>query len=213
MLISKKAVKEKRQDKIPYEHYRSIFKDFSPKMMSENTGCPYDSEKEEFKVNLMKNYYIVRYPSGEVLKDDYTDVEKHPVKTLILRYLMNAKGTPPINKNITYRDIPGGNVYYSNFYGRCILRLSKTFGDNIAGFEKALEILDAEKVDLGDSAYKFKFMNNVFITFVLWEGDDEFPPSAQVLFDSNISSYFDAEDLAFVGDISLEIITKLAYSK
>ncbi len=213
MLTYKKALEEKRKDKLPYEHYKSIFKDFSPEKMSQNTGCFYDSEKRELKIKLMGNYYIVKYPSGEVLKDDYTDIKKYPIKTLILRYLINGGGTLPLNKDITYRDIPGGNVYYKNFYGRCIARLSKTFGNNIDVFKKAFQTLGAKEVNLGDAAYRFEFINNVFIVFILWEGDDEFPPSAQILFDANISDYFDAEDLAFVGDISIGTIKKLAYGK
>ena len=39
--------------------------------------------------------------------------------------------------------------------------------------------------------------------FLLWLGDDEFPPNAQILFSDNFRYAFTAEDLANIGDILL----------
>jgi len=36
------------------------------------------------------------------------------------------------------------------------------------------------------------------ITFVLWRGDEEIPPSGNVLFDASIPSYLPVEDIAVV---------------
>lgn len=207
------AIEERRKDKIPYDYNKSIFKNFNPEEMAKNTGSIYDNEKEQFIVKLMGENIVVKYPSGEVFKEDGTQIEKYPPKTLILRYLMNAKGVAPVGKNITYRDVDGGNMYYNNFYGRCLLRLAKTFGNNLDGFKNVLERNGAEKVDMGDIAYKFEFLNNIYVTFALWKGDDEFPPSSQILFDGNVPFYFSAEDLAVVGDVSIGTITTWVYSK
>lgn len=213
MEINKLAVEQKRKDKIPYEYNKSIFKNFNPEKMSKNTGCIYDDSKKEFTVCLMGNYYKVKYPSGQVLNEDYSEIEKYPIRTLILRYLMNATGVKPIGEDITYRDVSGGNVYYNNFYGRCILRLIKTFGKDLNTFRNAFKTIKKEEVDIGDIGYKFEFINNVYLTFAMWAGDDEFPASAQILFDKNVSFYFTAEDLAVVGDVSIGILTKLAFQK
>ncbi|WP_035292131.1 DUF3786 domain-containing protein [Clostridium sp. KNHs214] len=211
--MDKKAVEEKRKDKIPYDYYKDTLKNYNPQEIVKNTGCKYDEDKKEFTVKIMGQDYIVKYPLGEVLNGDYSEIEKYPTKTLILRYLINAKGVAPINHDITYRDVPGGEVYYNNFYGRCILRLIRTFGKDLDKFRKAFQNIPKEEVHMGDIAYKFQFINNVYVTFALWEGDDEFPPSAQILFDKNAAFYFTAEDLAVVGDVSIGILTKLAYAK
>ena len=42
--------------------------------------------------------------------------------------------------------------------------------------------------------------------WVEWEKDEEFPPAANILFDQNIQFYFDAEDLAVVPDVAIDII-------
>lgn len=208
--MDKTAIDEKRKDKIPYEHNKNLFKSFNPEKMSENTGCLYDNVNKEFIVKLMGKNYLAIYPSGEILTEDGSSVDLYPLKTLILKYLMNNKGVEPFNKNITYREVPGGNLYYRNFYGRCISRLAWTFGNKIDIFKKAFEKIGAEKVAMGDAAYRFEFLHNIFVVFVVWEGDEEFPPSSQILFDGNISTCFTAEDMAFVGDVAIWSLKKAA---
>lgn len=209
----KNGVEKKPKDEIPYDHYSSIFKNFNPNLMAKNTGCVYNESRGEIEVELMGKKVVVKYPSGEVFNEDGYEIEKYPPKTLILRYLMHGKGVAPSDKYITYREVDGGNVYYSNFYGRCLLRLSKTFGNNIKKFKDVFENLGAQEVSMGDAAYKFRFLNNIYVIFALWQGDEEFAPSSQILFNSNVPFYFTAEDLAVVGDVSIGAITKLAYKK
>ncbi|NLI92653.1 MAG: DUF3786 domain-containing protein [Peptococcaceae bacterium] len=194
---------------VPYEYIRSKLKDCNPVNISNKSGACYDGEKQELYVKLMGKRYIVQYPSGYVYHEDYSEVDQFVMKTLILRYLINAKGMPATGKEINYKDVPGGQVYYRNFHGRCIMRLARTFGGNIPAFEEAMEKLNGTKNGYGDISYRFQFLNNIYITFILWKGDDEFPPSANILFDENVPYYFDAEDLAVVGDISIGCLRKL----
>ena len=127
----------------------------------------------------------------------------------MLRFLANAKGIPITSKYITYKEVDGGYVYYSNFQSRTIKEFIKAFGDNIEGFNNAMEKLGALKLDFGDSSYKLNFINDTYIVFILWEGDDEIPPNGNILFDKNIEYYFNAEDLAVAVDIALDKVKKM----
>ena len=83
-------------------------------------------------------------------------------------------------------------------------------GRSEALFAEAMEKIGAKKIESGDIAYEFEFMNNLYVRFILWAGDEEFPPSAQILFADNMSFAFEAEDLAVVGDISIGTLKKMA---
>jgi hypothetical protein len=61
----------------------------------------------------------------------------------------------------------------------------------------------AEKSGNGDAGYRFEFMNGLFMTFILWAGDDEFRATAQILFDDNFPHAFTAEDMAAVCDTAI----------
>ncbi|MBF7096898.1 DUF3786 domain-containing protein [Alkalibacter mobilis] len=203
------AVVEKRKDKIPYEYYKKELAKTLPSTIEENTGLIYNEEKSSFTVKLMTDEYSISYPGGEV-KGPSENI-KYSLKTLLLRYLINSKGVKPAGKMIHYRDVPDGNIYYANFYGRCIMRLAKTFKNKPDLLDIALQKIGGEKIDTADISYKIPFLHNIYVYVLYWRGDDEFPASAQILFSDNVEYYFSAEDLAFVGDIVNDYLLKAIY--
>jgi hypothetical protein len=42
------------------------------------------------------------------------------------------------------------------------------------------------------------------MTFLVWAADDEFPASAQILFDDNFPSAFTAEDIAVIPGVAMD---------
>ena len=66
-----------------------------------------------------------------------------------------------------------------------------------------MDKLGAKRVEYGDIAYELEFMKDLYIRFIIWAGDEEFSPSAQILFSDNFPTSFTAEDLAYVGDICM----------
>lgn len=200
------AVKEDRQGKVPYEFIRDIFKNKDPFIMSELANAPYDPKLQRFTIQMMGRTYFVQHPTGKVYTEEGEPIEVYAVMTLFLRYLANARGVPPTGKDITYKEIPGGHVYYSNFNSRTIMRLAKVFGNRIEELKEAFETIGGQLVKTGDVGCRFQFMNNVYLTFILWKGDEELPPAANILFDMNTPYYFDAEDLAVVGDVAVGVL-------
>ena len=60
---------------------------------------------------------------------------------------------------------------------------------------------------------RYPFYPGYQIQMILWEGDDEFPPSSQILFSDNFPVSFAAEDMAVMGDViigSLKAFLKAA---
>ena len=44
---------------------------------------------------------------------------------------------------------------------------------------------------------------------IVWAGDDEFPPSAQMLFSDNFPNAFNAEDRAVIGDLLIHELKRM----
>lgn len=53
----------------------------------------------------------------------------------------------------------------------------------------------------GDAGYQFDLIGPYQMRLLVWEGDDEFPPNAQVLYTDNFARGFSAEDRVVAGDI------------
>ena len=156
-------------------------------------------------------------PDYQVRLLDREDLQYYPLegaanaRILVLRYLTEGAAAPATGKFLTYREVPWGEVYFKQFQGRCLFRLAYGFGNKLQKFREIMEKLGARKLPHGDAGYEFEFLNGLYLQFLLWEGDEEFPPSAQILFSDNFPvAFVMGEDMAVVGDVSIGALKALS---
>ena len=205
------------KERIPLEHYLSEYRNIDPKEAAERCGVEYDEEKQQFHIRLMGFRYLVDFPEFAVHKEDENEegafllLDMVPAKIIVLRFLISAQVVKSSGKYLTYREVPWGEVYFRQFEGRCLMRLKFGFGFKLDKFAAGMEkIPGVKKLSLGDVSYEFEFINGLHVRFILWAGDEEFPPSSQILFEDNFPYAYQAEDLAVVGDISISTLKALA---
>jgi hypothetical protein len=158
-------------------------------------------EEGIFQIPFFGAMYHVHWPGGAVLRaSDQKDVDIAS-RILILHYLLTADGTPLGAEWIAFRNLPGGLGYYAAFQGRSALRLAHAFGTDLPAFETAAGALGGERLSFGDASFSFRLLPRVWLAVVLHLADDEFPATANVLFDSETSHYLPTEDLAVLGGI------------
>jgi hypothetical protein len=116
-------------------------------------------------------------------------------KILILHYLTQATGVPIADKPIAFPELPEGANYFPTFSKRSIEPLTKYFGKEPRRLMEAAEKLGGRKVDYGDVAVAINGFSRVPITLVLWQGDTEFPPRSNILFDASIPGYLSTYDI------------------
>ena len=58
----------------------------------------------------------------------------------------------------------------------------------------------------GDAGYEFSFLPHFKMRISIWEGDEEFPPSAQILYSDNFAAGFTGEDRVVAADILISAI-------
>ena len=71
---------------------------------------------------------------------------------------------------------------------------------------EAKEALGGLPVPHGDAGYEFNLIGDYRMRILVWEGDDEFPPNAQVLYSDNFAAGFAAEDRVVAGDILISTV-------
>jgi hypothetical protein len=156
----------------------------------------------------MGTEYRADFPVFE-LRGHGEDIVREPAeKILLCRYLCEGKYFESRGKRLSYNEVPSGPLYYRNFEGRVLKRAAHAFGNDLARFRRIVEQVPGlrfESLDAEDreyrAGYRFEFLNGFFISMLIWAGDEEFPPSAQMLFDDNVVFAFTAEDLAVVGEV------------
>lgn len=130
-----------------------------------------------------------------------------------LRYLLYSTVYFPDGEFKSYREFPSGELYYDVFRGRCIQRLLRIYSGRIPDFKEAAVKLGGILIPGGDAAVELELFDNLYIRFLLWEGDEEFPASSQILFSSNFPAAFSAYDLTEIVEIILGVMKEKGVQK
>ena len=131
-------------------------------------------------------------------------------KIILLHYLIHASGTPLTGELVTYEDVPGCRSYAPVFERRVTKPLLSAFGYDRDAFGRAGASLRGLQTEFGDASFRLDAFPRVPITFVLWEGDQDFPPSMKVLFDRTVHQYLPLEDIVVVSKMAATRILKEA---
>jgi hypothetical protein len=195
---------ENNKEEVPFSHYENLFRALNPEESTGRTGVEWDGK--EFYVNLMGRKYAISHPQYAIRALDGGALPPLPTQTFLLRYLLEGKVVADQGKWLTFREMPWGELYIKPYTGRVLTRAAFTFGTRIAAFRAACEKMGAIPVKHGDAGFQFDFIGGYRIQILVWEGDDEFPPNAQVLYSDNFADGFAAEDRVVAGDILVSTI-------
>jgi len=195
---------ENHKEEVPFSHYEELFKSVDP---AEVVGrLPFVSfDGAAFTMTLLGRTYRIRWPEYAIEASDGFQPPL-PVQTFLLRRLIEGKSGAWLGTWKTFREMPWGEMYHKPYSGRVLSRAAYGFGFKLGKFSAACERLGAKKLSHGDAGYEFEFFGPFKMQILLWEGDDEFPPNAQVLYTDNFADAFAAEDRVVAGDILISHI-------
>lgn len=172
-----------------------------PRAVADNSGAIYyetEEGKGYFKLRFFGRSYTIRWPELEV-RDPEGHSCSNPIQAALLQYLVLADGTPLANQWVSLRELPNGAFYERAFQGYSGNLLVRAFKNDIKSFCNAALKLGGEPLELGDAAFRFWALPRIPLAVVYWLGGDEFPASAQVLFDASAGHYHHLEMMAHLG--------------
>ncbi len=159
------------------------------------SGAKYIDSPKAVIIDYLNRPYQVTFPEIEVSLAGEREAIPIRDKILILHYFGQAKGTPPSNRKITYKELADGIHYFPVFYKRAIAPIVSHFGKEPSLLLDTARILGGNKTGYGDMAVTLNAFSKVPITLILWQGDKEFSPEGNMIFDSSISDYLTNEDI------------------
>jgi len=170
---------------------------------AEKAGAGYQKRENGEEVTLPFFYesYQIQFPLIE-----FTSSSKKTIslvtRILLLHYLLRADGTPLTAKWVGYKDIPGGLLYAPVFARRVTDPLVRKFEKSAPWFKEVGTALGGATGGIGDASFVIQAFPYLPVQYVLWEGDEEFPPSVQVLFDASVDHYLSLEDIVVLGQMA-----------
>ncbi len=202
---------QNNKERLPYLHYMALFAQKNPTEIAERCALRYNEQTSSFEIGMMGQRYAVNWPNlgCTQLSGGYDILGDIKAKILLLRYLVDGSSAEASGKYMSYRDMPWGEVYYAQFQGRCLNRFAFSYAKRLDALAAAMGKLHAAPVEGCDTGYQIEFMDGLFLRFLFWQADEDFPPSAQILFSDNFALAFSAEDMAVVGDISIGALGRI----
>ena len=203
---------ENNKEEVPFGYYENLFREADAQTIADRLGVAFDGK--EFTVELLGKRYNIAWPEYAIRQIEcacgdgpmWSSAPTLPTQTFLLRYLLEAKKVVSGGAWRTFREMPWGELYIKPYTGRVLTRAAFTFGTRLEKFKAASEKMGGIPVNHGDAGYQFQLVDGYHMQILVWEGDDEFPPNAQILYSDNFAEGFGAEDRVVAGDILISAI-------
>ncbi|MBN2550083.1 MAG: DUF3786 domain-containing protein [Anaerolineales bacterium] len=167
-----------------------------------DTGATFistNANQGEFHLPLWSRPVRITYPAFIAYPIAGEEPLPSFLQAMLLYYFNTADGTPPSEQWISFADLPDGRFYNQAFQSYTGAELVRRFKDNPAAFEQAALRLGGIRGALGDASFVFQALPRVALLVVIWQGDEDFPCSFQVLFDNTASHYLPTDGYAILG--------------
>lgn len=200
------------------EEARAALREVKPSKLVLRSGCAQDADGN-FRLAFFWREYVVTGDDFTVRRADTGEQTSSFTQSLILTYLVAADGTTPSSRWIGFRELPSGMFYAQAFQGYSGDRLVREMqgftagaqpSGGIAAFRRGAQALGGESLEIGDAGYAFTVLPRIHLAVVYWEGDEEFPSQARVLFEDTASHYMSTDGLAILGSQLVGRILKAA---
>lgn len=156
---------------------------------------------EKIVIRFFSEPYEIRFPEIEFHSPSKNAVSL-VTRILLLHYVIRADGSPQTGRWVGYKDIPGGLHYAGVFARRVTEPLLRRFGRSSQLFKETGIKLGGESADVGDASFVLGVLPMISLLYVLWAGDEEFPPTIQLLFDASVDHYLSLEDIVVLGQMT-----------
>lgn len=199
---------QNNKEEVPFEHYLEKYRTLDPQEVTLRTGAEFDEERSAFALTLLGCRYWLQFPEYAISAEAEPAFacKNLPCQTFLLRFLIEGKKAEPYSGFQTFREMPWGEMYIQPYTGRCLTRAAFTFGTRVEKFRAACEKMGAEALTHGDAGFQFTLLPGYAMQLMVWEGDEEFAPTAQILYSANFANGFAAEDRVVAGDILISAI-------
>lgn len=134
----------------------------------------------DFHINPQERTIRSRTPSGQHIIEKYGYFFNHSC----LWYLVQAKDIPPTGKLIQPTNIKGGGMFFRGSHVIPLDSLAKRYGTEKEAFINRGDEFCAEGLSFGDASLRLLPMPRIPVILILWLGDEEFPPRADLLLDA-----------------------------
>jgi hypothetical protein len=182
---------QKRSDQLlqRIDELRRHLREADPGLLSSYTGAHFDRNESggEFKFKFWQDELCLEFPTL--------------IQALVFYYFYTADGKPISYRWIAFSELPNGLFYNQAFQGYTGHVITRTFKNDFPRFSKRAKFIGGKIESFGDAAFRFQILPRLPLLVAGWQGDEDFPASYKILFDSSVSHYLPTDACAIAGSM------------
>lgn len=181
---------------------RAVIQAISPETLASRTDSIFVNLSQgegRFVLSLFNEEIHVKYPSI-VVCDKSGDELPVFLQALILYYFATSTGAPLSGNWVSFADLPDGRMYAQAFQGYSGDQVAKLVGADLDRFHDWCKKAGGLPCAIADAAYSFHGLPRIPLVLAYWLGEDEFPSTCKLLFDSATCNYLPIDACAIIGN-------------
>lgn len=104
------------------------------------------------------------------------------------------------NVFVPFRQVKRAAPFDAAFRRNVLDAAARAFDGHLPELHRACETLGGKPLPQGDAGYQIEAFSCMPLQFLFWDGDEEFPAQANILFDADITDFLHEETVVCVGD-------------
>ncbi|MGL4606105.1 MAG: DUF3786 domain-containing protein [Eubacteriaceae bacterium] len=196
---------------LAYDNEWKFLKTKNPLEVEALRGGKWNEEESTLEFPFFNEIYLINWDKERITEKETGEEPLIEVSIMILNYLRHSSvKMSEEHKFVTLKEISeSGALFYPAFYKSGILPLAKTFGNNVEEIKEVSKSLGGTQSREGDFGAVFQMFPYLELKIIIWEGDDELLPSANILFDTRATELMHVESIIGLGMyLSKEIVKK-----
>ncbi len=122
------------------------------------------------------------------------------VMTIYHLFYYSKPGARVSGRFVPFREVKRAAPFDAAFKRNVLDAAARAFEGRLEELARACEALGGQKLRQGDAGYRIHAFDCMPLEFIFWDGDDEFPAQANMLFDADITDFLHEETVVCVGD-------------
>jgi hypothetical protein len=157
-----------------------VEKNASVRFDGKSGGYVLKSFGKEFLISLKEREITGLSPVADALRTRF----RYFFDISALWYLVGARDFGYTGRLLKPQSLKGGHHFFTGTHELPLGSLAGKYGSDGAAFLARARELEGKPLEYGDASCELLPLPRIPVTLILWFGDEEFPPRADILFDS-----------------------------
>lgn len=180
------------------QNWRRRFLEMDHEELARRFGLKLDGG--QMYVTYFTHPYAISRTEGGIVRLDRPDMEiGFNLEMNFFNMFHYAKEQPaPSGEMVPFRRVKRAGPFEAAYRRTILEPFAARFSGHVPELRRAFQKMKAAPLAQGDASGRLEVYPGLCVDVIFWDGDDEFPAQANMLFDFNITDYMHEENVVMV---------------